>query len=243
MNNVSRQERSPASETRSKVAVVQAASVESNLERTLQKAEALASDAASQGARLWYSQRRFSLRIREDSRSAPSWVHARRRAARIRRYGKAAWMFRVPRCAPFQHRTSQRDSPGHGCCGTRWWNAVLFGAVLRGRWHVIGQTSQGHADSLGAAIWGFGMGPPCQCSIHPLAGWARSSAGRITCRSCAPPCTPRAFKIYSLSGRRPRLVAGYRPPYCRRGTLFRAVLQPVQSTSRFSGRVHVQLQQ
>jgi nitrilase len=52
MNNVSRQERSRESETRSKVAVVQAASVAFDLERTLQKAEALASDAASQGARL-----------------------------------------------------------------------------------------------------------------------------------------------------------------------------------------------
>lgn len=52
MNDASRDERSRASETRSKVAVVQAASVAFDLEQTLQKAEALAADAASQGARL-----------------------------------------------------------------------------------------------------------------------------------------------------------------------------------------------
>jgi nitrilase len=52
MNNASRQERSRASEAKPKVAVVQAASVAFDLERSLQKAEALAADAASQGARL-----------------------------------------------------------------------------------------------------------------------------------------------------------------------------------------------
>jgi hypothetical protein len=44
-------ERSRAPEARPKVAVVQAASVAFDLERTLRKAEALAADAASQGAR------------------------------------------------------------------------------------------------------------------------------------------------------------------------------------------------
>lgn len=52
MIDASRQERSHESEARPKVAVVQAASVAFDLERTLQKTEALASDAASQGARL-----------------------------------------------------------------------------------------------------------------------------------------------------------------------------------------------
>ncbi|HEX2460022.1 MAG TPA: hypothetical protein VHJ58_07715, partial [Vicinamibacterales bacterium] len=42
MNNASRQERSRASEAKPKVAVVQAASVAFDLERSLQKAEALA---------------------------------------------------------------------------------------------------------------------------------------------------------------------------------------------------------
>lgn len=48
----SSKESSRTSEARPKVAVVQAASVAFDLERSLQKAEALAADAASQGARL-----------------------------------------------------------------------------------------------------------------------------------------------------------------------------------------------
>jgi len=49
MNTAHPTERSRASEARPKVAVVQAASVAFDLERTLRKAEALAADAASQG--------------------------------------------------------------------------------------------------------------------------------------------------------------------------------------------------
>src|SRR5450756_998623 len=52
MNSAERQDPCRAAAARPRVAVVQAASVAFDLERTLQKAEALAADAASQGARL-----------------------------------------------------------------------------------------------------------------------------------------------------------------------------------------------
>lgn len=97
MNNTNRRVSSHASEARPKVAVVQAASVAFDLEHTLEKAETLAADAASQGARLVVFPEAFLSAYPRGLRLAPSLVHARTQGAKSTGgTGKAAWMSPAP---------------------------------------------------------------------------------------------------------------------------------------------------
>ena len=221
---------------RFKVAVVQAAPVAFDRERTLAKVHTLAADAARQGARLVVFPEAFvsayprgldfgavvGSRTDEGPRGLSPVLGEQRRDPRR------------GRGQPGAHRPGARHLPGGWRGRTRRRHAVLFGRLLCAGRRVSRQAPQDHADRVRTA----GLGVRRWIDAAGLRHAARKDRrgdllGELPAADARGDVRERDRALLRADGGSQGHVGGVDAAHRGRGAMLRARVQPVQSPPRF----------